>query len=118
MLGMQWTRAWLCLWRNVRRIFWLLGRCRSYDLGTYWRLGLSRRHVRNLRGWRSRLMWITRWLWRGGSSSFRTGFGSFHRNDVECYAVLNVHKTCDHILDVVRSDIEIVVQLGIDEPRI
>jgi hypothetical protein len=54
-------------------------------------------------------------MWRCGHGI--AGF-SFRRNDVEHDAVIDVDEAFDGVFDVGGRDAEVVVQLGIDEPRI
>ena len=62
-------------------------------------------------------MWLARRLWRSSGRCLYL-FRGRRRNDVEHDAVFDVHVARNSPLDVVGSDVEILVQLGIDEFRI
>src|ERR1700752_4676518 len=79
------------------------------------RLGFNSWLFRNLWWWRCRLMRIAGSLWRSRSCSFIFGLLSSRRNNVKHDAIVDIDVTTHGILDVVSSDIEIVVQLGVHE---
>ena len=57
-------------------------------------------------------------LWRGRSRCFGSVFRASRRDDIEHDAIIDVYITSDSVLDISGSQLEIVVQLGIDEMRI
>jgi hypothetical protein len=87
------------------------------DGDVYRRPWFRRRLFRNQRGRRRRLMWLARRLGRS-SGRYLNLFRSRRRNDIEYDAIFDVHVAGDSPLDVPRSDVEILVQLGIEEFRI